>query len=177
VGQWDVSVDDFIGMVKGGKARRRCVKRALLHSLDKVFRVISSTDGPFRQEPASIKKLLKGDAIWSTRKVVLGWVLDTTTKTIKLPPNRVARLHAILVSITRYQRWTSTKKWQKLIGEIRSMVLAIPGASGLFCSLQEALCHKLNDGTRVRLGRHVRAFLNGFRWLAEELFTRPTIMM
>jgi hypothetical protein len=56
VGQWDVYINEFIGMVQVGKARRRCVKRALLHSLDKVLRGLSSTDGPFRQEPVSIKK-------------------------------------------------------------------------------------------------------------------------
>jgi hypothetical protein len=57
------------------------------------------------------------------------------------------------------------------------MALAIPGAWGLFCSLQEALCHKLSDGTRVKLGRHVHACLQDFRWLAEELGTRPTSML
>jgi hypothetical protein len=57
------------------------------------------------------------------------------------------------------------------------MALAIPGERGLFCSLQEALCHKLNDGTRVRLGRHVHAFLKDFRWLANELVTCPTSML
>jgi hypothetical protein len=64
-----------------------------------------------------------------------------------------------------------------VIGELRSMTLAIPGARGLFCSVQEALCHKLNDGTRVKLGRHVYAFLQDFRWLADKLGTRPTSML
>jgi hypothetical protein len=89
VSQWDDYVDDSIGMSQGGASRRKCVKRALLHSLDKMSRGLNSTDGPFRQEPASIKKLLKGDATWATRKVVLGWLLDTTTKTIQLPAHRV----------------------------------------------------------------------------------------
>jgi hypothetical protein len=57
------------------------------------------------------------------------------------------------------------------------MDLAIPGARDLFCSLQEDLRHKLNNGTRVRLGRHVHAFLQYFRWLANELVTRPTSML
>jgi hypothetical protein len=57
------------------------------------------------------------------------------------------------------------------------MDLAIPGARGLFCSLQEALCHKLNNVARVRLGRHVHAFLQDFRWLDDELVTCPTIML
>jgi hypothetical protein len=36
VGQWGIYVDNFIGMVQGGTARRRRVKRAPLHSLVKV---------------------------------------------------------------------------------------------------------------------------------------------
>jgi hypothetical protein len=177
VGQWDVHVDDFLGMVQVVTARRQRVKRALLHSLDKVFRGLSISDGCYRQEPASIKKLLKGDATWATRMFVLGWVLETTTKTIQLLPHRIERLYSILASITPNQRRTSTKKWQQVIGELRSMALAIPGAQGLSCSLQEALRHKLNDGTRVKLGRHVHAFLQDFRWLAEEISIRPTIML
>jgi hypothetical protein len=36
--QWDIYVDDFIGVVQGNLKQRQRVKRALLHSLDKVFR-------------------------------------------------------------------------------------------------------------------------------------------
>jgi hypothetical protein len=152
-------------------------KRALLHTLDLVFRGLNNMDGPHRQEPASIKKLLKGDATWATRNTVLGWVLDTVNKTIQLPIHRVERLHNILASVPATNRWTSTKKWQQVIGELRSMALAVPGARGLFCSLQEALQHTANDGTRVSLGRHIRAFLEDFRWLAEGLATRPTSIL
>jgi hypothetical protein len=74
-------VDDFIGLVQVSASRRRSMKRALLYSLDKVFRGLGSTYGPFRQESASIKKLLKGDATLATRKVVLRWVR-------KPPPRR-----------------------------------------------------------------------------------------
>jgi hypothetical protein len=57
------------------------------------------------------------------------------------------------------------------------MALAVPGARGLFCSLQEALRHKANDGARVRLGRHVHSMLVDFRWLVEGLASRPTSML
>jgi hypothetical protein len=69
------------------------------------------------------------------------------------------------------QRRTSTKKWKQVIGELRSMAFAVPGMRCLFCSLQDALRHKAYD---VRLGRHVHAFLNDFRWVADGLTTRPT---
>jgi hypothetical protein len=87
-------------------------------------------DGQHRQEPASVKKVLKYDATWATRKTVLGWVLDTVTKTIQLPPHRVERLHTILAGIPTNQRRMSTKKWQQVIGELRSMALAVPGSLG-----------------------------------------------
>jgi hypothetical protein len=177
VQRWDVYVDDFIGLAQENANRRKRVKRALLHSLDCVFRGLDATDGPHRQEPASVKKLLKGDATWATRKTVLGWVLDTVDKTIQLPPHRIDRLHSILDGIPGMQRRTSTKKWQQVIGELRSMALAVPGARCLFCSLQGALRHRTHDGARVRLGRHVHAFLDDFRWLAECLASRPTSML
>jgi hypothetical protein len=84
--RWDVYVDDFIGMVQGGEAHRRHVKRALLATLDTVFRRLSEGDNGFRQEPASVKKMLKGDATWATRKVILGWLVDTLKMTIEPPP-------------------------------------------------------------------------------------------
>jgi hypothetical protein len=87
VKQWDVYVDDFIGLVQGGPHHHQHVKRALLATLlDTVFWRLSPSDGPFRQEPASIKKMLKGDATWATRKDILGWTVDTLQMTIELPP-------------------------------------------------------------------------------------------
>jgi hypothetical protein len=175
--KWYVYVDDFIVLAQGNTTRRKRVKRALLHSMDRVFRGLDDTDGPHQQEPASVKNLLKGDATWATWKTILGWVLDTVEKTIQLPPHRVERLHAILAGIPSTQSRTSTKKWQKVIGELCSIALTVPGARGLFCSLQEALRHKANNGARVRLGRHFHSFLDDFHWLAEGLASRPTSML
>jgi hypothetical protein len=175
VGKWDVYMDDFIGLSQGSATRRKHIKRALLHILDLVFRILNDTDGPHRQEPASIKKLLKGDATWATRNRVLGSVIDTVNKTVHLSIHRVERLHTILASIPVTQRLTSTKQWQQVIVELCSMALEFPGV--LFCSLQEALRHTDNYGTRVRLGRHVHVFLEDFRWLAKGLVTRPTSML
>jgi hypothetical protein len=128
-------VDNFIGLSQGNITRRKRVKRALLHSLDLVFQGLNDADGPHRQEPASVKKLLKGDTTWATSKTVLGWVLDTVAKTIQPPLHWVERLHTILAGIPSTQRRTSTKKWQQVIGELRSMAFSVPGTWGLFCSL------------------------------------------
>jgi hypothetical protein len=172
--QWYVYVDDFIGVVQGNLKRRQRVKQALMHALDKVFRKVDELDNPHRQEPASLKKLLKGDATWSTRKAVLGWVLDTVEKTLELPAHRIDRLREILNSILPSQKRVSVQKWHKVLGEIHSMSLALPGTRGLLSVLQEALCHKSHDGKRLRLHRPVHDFLDDFRWLAKEVGSRPT---
>ncbi|KAL7577853.1 hypothetical protein ACA910_010599 [Epithemia clementina (nom. ined.)] len=174
----DVYVDDFIGQAQGNAKRRKNVQRVLLHSLDQVMRRLDGNDHPFRQEPASVKKMLKGDASWQTRKVVLGWVLDTIAYTLELPPHRRERLFAILDSVPPTRKRISTKDWHRLVRELRSMVLAIPGGGGgqgLFSTLQEAFRHP--DGVhynRLKLNCHVHAFLPDFRWLAQALASRPT---
>jgi hypothetical protein len=50
-------------------------------------------------------------------------------------------------------------KWQKVLGELQSMLLAIPGRKGLFSVLQEVLQHKCDHGARVCLTQHVHRVL------------------
>ena len=171
---WDVYVDDFLGLVQGGKSTRKKVKRALLHSLDAIMRPVSALDNPHRQEPASVKKLRKGDATWSTRKIMLGWVIDTVNGTIELSTRRRDRLRQLLFDIHPNQKVIATKVWHKVLGELRSMALAIPGARGLFSLLQEAFRHEESTRPRLRLTRAAHGFLNDFRWLAQDLSARPT---
>jgi hypothetical protein len=138
------------------------------------FRGLDHHDSPHCQEPASLKKLLKGDATWCTKKAVLGWILDTVAKTLELPSHRVERLQEILDSILPAQKRISVKKWHQVLGELRSMSLALPGTRGLFSVLQEALRHKSLDGKRIRLRQHVHDFLDDFCWLASEVAICPT---
>ena len=119
-------------LVQGNIWIRRWVKRILLCSLDHVFQLLDDHDTAFRQEPDSIKKMKQGDATWTTSKVTLGWVIDTTAKTITLPPHRIDRLRKILESIAPDQRTIATKDWHKVLGELRSMSIAFPGSVGLF---------------------------------------------
>jgi hypothetical protein len=71
------------------------------------------------------------------------------------------------------QHCTKVVKWQKLLGELRSMVLAIPGGKILFIILQEVLRHKCDHGARVRLTQPVHCVLQDFRWLTENLTRWP----
>jgi hypothetical protein len=138
----------------------------------KSFGVLTSGITRTAKNPSSLKKLLKGDATWSTRKAVLGLVLGTAEKTLELPAHRVDRLQQILDSILPSQKRVSVQKWHKVLGELRSMSLALPSTRGLFSVLQEALRHQISDGKRLR--RPVHDFLDDFRWLTKEVGSRPT---
>ena len=84
----DVFVDDKILVAQGNPASLNTFRRKLLHLNDCVFRPNDAADDPsIRQEPISLKKLDKGDACWATRKIVLGWLVDTLKGTIELPPH------------------------------------------------------------------------------------------
>ena len=131
----DVFVDDFLALAQEHPNSRR-VRKILLHAIDDVFRPLDSSDGPFWRQPTSLKKLEKGDCSWSTIKIILGWIIDTVTMTIQLPPHRIERLSEILSSIPVTQKRTNVRKWHKVLGELRSMSLALPGARNLFSHLQ-----------------------------------------
>ena len=170
---YDIYVDDFLGLGQGSLARLQGARRLLFHKIDTVLRPLDLQDPPARTEPISVKKLLKGDASWSTRKEVLGWVIDSVAGTITLPPRRLTRLGDILEGLPRTKKRIATKEWHKVLGELRSMVLAVPGLRGMFSLLQEAL---RTDVPRVRLSKSLHDFLDDIRWLHHQLGTRPTLI-
>jgi hypothetical protein len=144
----------------------------LLHTLDDVFCQLHPDDSPHRREPSSTKKLEKGDAYWQTQKLILGWILDTLRMTLELPRHRADRLLEILDSIPPHQKRTSPKKWHKVLGELRLMAMALPGARGIFSLLQEAF--RTETDKRLRLSCGVHDCLADFCWLLENLQARPT---
>lgn len=171
VASTDVYVDDFIQCVQGPESARMRHLRRLLHSIDKVFRPLDAADSEFRQHVPSMKKFLKGDAFLSTRKVVLGWIIDTLRGTLELPPHRQARL-AEIFEYLRGRHRVGLSKWRKFLGELRSMCLGIPGSKGLFSALQESL--KFSDQDRIRITPAARDQLLDFEHLANDLAARPT---
>ena len=167
----DVYVDDFLLLAQLQHYRDR-VLRATLHSIDEVFRPVERHDPAHRTEPASVKKMLKGDAAWSTQKRMLGWDVDTIAMTLTLPPHRLDRLREVLSWLAPPRKRLSLTKWHQLLGELRSMSPALPGTRGLFSTLQDALSK--GDLRRVRINRHVRAAAADFLLLVDSLATRPT---
>ena len=58
--------------------------RHLSRAINELFRQ-NNKDEIAREEPISLKKLRKGDATWSTKKVILGWKIDTVKQVLNLP--------------------------------------------------------------------------------------------
>lgn len=171
IGYFDVFVDDFLGLVQGKHNRSR-VRSTLLRAIDEVFRPNDFYDDLLRREPVSLKKLRQGDCSWNTIKVVLGWVLNTVAMTVELPQHRQERLAEILASIPVTQKRIAVKKWHKILGELRSMALALPGARNMFSQMQLALSNKI--GSRVNTNKGVHQALDDFRWMLNDIKSRPT---
>lgn len=169
----DVYMDDFLGLAQGHPALRNQVRSKLLMALDQVLRPLADTDRPFaRKQPVSMKKLDKGDGAWTTRKLLLGWIVDTVRHTIELPPHRIDKLHATLSTLLHCKR-VALKRWQQALGELRSMILAIPGGRGLFSTLYTGLTNNA-DPHRVRISTPLRHALADLQLLANDLSARPT---
>ena len=73
----------------------------------------------------------------------------------------VERLGETLAGLPPTQKRTSLKKWHKVLGELRSMSLAMPGACHLFSHMQRALALKL--GGWVTLTHDVHRALDDFK--------------
>ena len=137
----DVYVDDEIGLAQGPKQARTRVTRAIMHNMDKVMRPLSPTNLPDRREPISTTKLEKGDGFMTTKKTILGWEFDTVEMTIHLSARRRKRLHELLAELPATKKKVSIKTWHQVLGELRSMTLALPGTRGLFSALQVRFQH------------------------------------
>ncbi|MCA1806662.1 MAG: hypothetical protein LC687_02190, partial [Actinobacteria bacterium] len=150
--------------------RLKPLRGHLLHALDQVLARPASNE-PHRNEAISLKKLLKGDGSWNTRKLILGWIVDTIRQTIELPPHRKETLAQIFKELSRLKR-VNAKKWASYLGKLRFVSVAIPGSAGLFSALQWA--QNKAKGNRIRVNRFVRDSLSAFSRLATSLCERPT---
>ena len=168
----DIFVDDFISAAQGSSRRLNKIRRILMGAIDDVLRPLDENDLPHRTEPISVSKLRNGDASWQTIKKVLGWVIDSVAMTLTLPSRRLARLAELLASIPPTQHRLAINKWHSLLGELRSMAIALPGARGLFSSLQAAI--RTRNGTRLRLDQGFHNALADLRWINKDLASRPT---
>jgi hypothetical protein len=166
-----VFVNDFIRLVQLHSNARQ-VHHILANAINDGFHPNDASDSPACREPVSLKKLQQGDCSWGAIKAVLGCVIDTENMTIQLPEHGVAPLLEILDSIPPTQTQTSVKKWHKILGELCSMSLALPGAHNIFSSMQNALSNK--SGSCVNLNKGVHHALEDFWWMHDNIASHPT---
>ena len=170
IGAADIYIDDFLAIAQTPTQTQ--VLRTLLNAIGRVFRQDGHPDDrPDRKQTISTSKLLKGDGCWSTKKVILGWELDTYRGTLRLPDHKAARLRELLQTFGTLRR-TSKRKWLQLLGELRYMSTAIKGASYLFSILQSTLTQQPGS-KRLRLSPLVHRSLQDWQALAQQLTECP----
>jgi hypothetical protein len=158
----DVYLDDFMAVAQ--PPRHTHTLRSLLHSVDSIF--YNSPTSTCRRAVISQSKIDKGDATWSTTKLLLGWLIDTASMTLMLPSHRQTRLLDILANVSQRQR-ISRRKWQQLLRELRSMALAISGARFHFSLLQNALVSQ--HGHRIRITSLLKHAIQDWTSLVRQL--------
>ena len=73
--------------------------------------------------------------------------------TLSSSPHWENRFKDILAGISHIQNHIGMENWHRVIGELQSVAIALPGDRGLFSHMQEALHHMV--GKRVVLTRGV----------------------
>ena len=90
------------------------------------------------KDSASVKKLVAGEGGWTCVKEVMGWILETETGKVTPPESKLTEL-LTLVDIPATQRKMGRKDLECLVGKVRSMHLAVPGAVAHLFHIQRAL--------------------------------------
>jgi hypothetical protein len=114
----------------------------------------------YRKEPISQSKLQKQDAAWQDVKQCLGWDYAGASKHLLVAEHRRSKTQASLAEALSQNR-VGLKKWQSLLGQLRSLVLGMPSLEGQFSLLQAGLTHQ-KEG-RVRITAAVKEQLSTFQ--------------
>jgi hypothetical protein len=160
----DVYIDDFLVLAQ--QPTQDSTLRNVLQHLHGMFE--DDAHSP-RRPIVSVSKVEKGDTAFSTRKRLLGWDVDSAALTIQLPAHRQERLSSLLQQFI-CKRHTTRRQWQKLLGELRSMTLAMHSSQHLFSALQHQLHSK---GHRFRISQLSKLALADWQIMAQQLRTHP----
>ena len=89
--------------------------RKLFHAIDELFHP-NEKDDIVREEPISLKKLRKGDATWTTKKVIIGWSTDMAKQVLTVRIHRIrmteVRLESVYVPDVRIHHLPFTSTYQ-----------------------------------------------------------------
>ena len=138
--------------------------------VSKLKSIYPTVDGEVKNS-ISLKKARAGNVNWSVSKEILGWIINSASGTFSLSPKRITHLSTLL-DIPPAQHRISRKKLERIIGKLRSMHLAIPGAIGNFYHIQMALT-KANRRTAY-LSKDFHRDITHWRLLCARMQHRPT---
>ena len=126
----DVYMDYLNCATQGDVGQNQWASELTIRALKEIFPYLPTEV----KDSVSLKKSLQGDGDLSQVKEIIGWIISTQSGTLRLPPKQLAELN-ILLDIPPSQRCMSTKKLERLIGNLCSIHLAIPGSVGHFYHL------------------------------------------
>ena len=161
----DVYLDDFMAVAQ--QPFHEPTLNNLLHHLHTVF---YDAPGAPRKRVISMSKVDTGDALFSSNKRILGWDIDTHHMHIRLPVHRQQRL-CDLIHKTLDRPFSTRRRWQCLLGELRSVTLAVHSSKYLFSILQHALARV--SSRRFRITSLLKAALRDWVTLLQQLTAVP----
>ena len=116
-------MDEIISVVQGGAEQQHQV-------FDSTFRSLNWIPPSLPVEAndlVAFNKLLAEELYWECVKEDLGWIINTKTGTFALPERKLQKLRDLL-DIPISQRRMGKKDLERLVGKLRFMHLAVPGA-------------------------------------------------
>ena len=124
------------------------------------------------REPLSEKKIRKGDADWTTRKEVLGWLVDGDARTVELPADKAAAYEKELRALMRKKK-VPIKRFREIVGKLRFAALCLPAGRSLMTPFNMAL---RGDPKEIGLGKkgELHDCLGDWLALIRSLAERPT---
>ena len=130
----DCYMDDVITVVQGRPERQRQVFNSTFQALKWLF---PSLPGEFKGSVIT-KKLKTGKGDWTCVKEVLGRTIVTEAGTVALPKRKLHE-QTQLLAIPAIQRGIGQKELERLVGNLCSMHLAVPGVLAHLYHIQRTL--------------------------------------
>jgi hypothetical protein len=155
-----VYIDDFIGAATASSPEQlNHIARALLHAIHDVFPEHLHTPD---DQPASMKKILKGEGQWSPIKEILGWIFDGINKTVQLPPEKIDAILATMNAMLRSTTGVKFQDFQKLTGKLHHASIGIPTGKSLMTQFNRQLAREpklvwMRRGSDLRNAMHLWA--------------------
>ena len=119
----DCYMDDIISAVQGVLE----IQHQVFDSIVCAFKCMFTSLPEESKDWVIVKKLLAGEGRWNCVKEILGWIIDMDSGTVTLPERKIQELQ-YLVAIPKTQWRMGRKYLERLVGNLRSIHLAVPGA-------------------------------------------------